>query len=102
MEKGALHPQVVPPSCHATFLIASGMSPTTDQIRASSASLWSLSQSGTLCSHPICHLCRPYVRLSEYEIVENKELLQWKFKSAKKTGCDGKGCITPGQLGRFV
>ena len=40
--------------------------------------------------------------MSEYEIVENKELLQWKFKSEKKTGCNGKGCITPGQLGRFV
>ncbi len=50
----------------------------------------------------LCLPCRPYVRLSEYEIIENKELLQWKFKSEKKTGCDGKCCITPGQLGSFV
>ncbi len=41
------------------------------------------------------------MRLSEYEIAENKEQVHWKFKSEKKTGCDGKCCIVPGDLGSF-
>lgn len=46
--------------------------------------------------------CRPYVCLLEYEIAENKELLQWKFKSDKKAGCSGQCCVTQGQLGSYV
>lgn len=58
-----------------------------------------LLQTGNLCA---TIPCRPYVRLSEYEIIENRELLQWKFKSAKKAGCSGRCCITPGEIGKFV
>ena len=50
----------------------------------------------------LCLYCRPYVRLKEYEIAEENEVLLWKFSTTKKAKCDGQHCTKPGELGTYT
>ncbi len=47
-------------------------------------------------------LRRPYIRLKEYEIAEDNEVLRWKFQTSKQGRCDGQHCTTPGELGTYM
>ena len=42
------------------------------------------------------------MRLKEYEIAEESELLLWKFKTTKQGKCDGQHCTKPGELGTYM
>ncbi len=45
---------------------------------------------------------RPYVRLQKYEIAEENEVLEYKFKTEKKGMCSGQHCTQAGHLGTYV
>ena len=45
-------------------------------------------------------MCRPYKRLTEYELAEEQALLRWKLQTSKRGGCQGQSC-KPGQLGTY-
>ena len=42
------------------------------------------------------------MRLKEYEIAEENEVLLWKFSTTKKAKCDGQHCTRPGELGTYM
>ena len=45
--------------------------------------------------------CRPYKRLSAYELAENKGVLSWKMRTTKQGGCDGRHCASLASLGTY-
>ncbi|CAL8467814.1 g7352 [Coccomyxa elongata] len=48
------------------------------------------------------YIPRPYVRLQKYEIAEEKDTLEYKFRTEKKGKCSGQHCTQPGHLGTYV
>ncbi|KAK9817177.1 hypothetical protein WJX72_010690 [[Myrmecia] bisecta] len=44
---------------------------------------------------------RPYQRLTQYEIGEERETLLWKLRTQKRGGCSGQHCSSAGAVARY-